>query len=297
VLYAAVAGKLDSSGTVARLAAFSEMANASPAGAAALLRSLYVTAAWAVEAEHQRHKGLSPSLSVQLPMTTRSSSSSSSRSSSNRYQPLKVPSYHTQYLNSCGITWKSNSHEPLPVACIRLFAEMHQQAMETCRNHSSQPAASLALQQQQQQLLPQPQQQQQVAASFTLWRQLQVSQVLPGPEQLLLLLQSTVLQPEFLAVTAVNIWEITLAALDRHNCAAAAAELLLQPALYLLGPAVMHCSAEKDCMPLLLGYVMTVWRLVVASSSGGSSECTKSLEVIGNALELHRHMTIMLSTR
>jgi hypothetical protein len=171
------------------------------------------------------------------------------------------------------------------------FMQTH--AHDICHTHISSspvlPRPLLLLQQQQQQ----PPSQQQRADSLKKWRTLEATAVLPGPEQLLLALEVALLQPETLPANALHLWLSTVNTLDRHGCAAAAAELLLQPFLLLLGPAVVHSSAALGAKAAAAGlptnYALTAARLLQHTPKG-------ELPVLVVPTDMHARVLFQLLT-
>jgi hypothetical protein len=159
---------------------------------------------------------------------------------------------------------------------------MQEQANSVCSTHISRPPIVIgSLQQQQRQ---RQQQQQQRAESLKKWRHLEAREILPGPEQLLLALEVALLQPDIHAVDAMHLWCSTAEQLSMHGGMEAAVELLLQPFLHLLGPAVVHCSAalelnnELGNVILLQSFAITTMRLVQCAGEGELCTCVACCE-------------------
>jgi hypothetical protein len=92
------------------------------------------------------------------------------------------------------------------------------------------------------------------SSDMTAWRKLELTAAVPSPEQLLLAIEAALLNPNACAATAAKLLRSTLETMKccgDSNSLAAAGELLLQPILQLLGPAVLHMlaaatSAQSD---------------------------------------------------
>eukprot|EP00883_Tetradesmus_obliquus_P001577 jgi/Sobl393_1/11647/SZX73502.1 len=200
-------------------AAWEQLALDNQAGACCLLRLLHLQLAWSLQAEHGKLKGRSP-IAAQLP-------SSSSSSSSSRQQIL-LPCYHQQYLRAVGApTDKLAAVCPRPLALATLAAAMHTHAARA---------------QQQQKKKKKKKKKKQSTLSVAAWHELEVSALVPTPEQLLMVLEAAVLDPPNGIGFALHMFSVTCCSLAEHGCLEEAAGVLLPPALHLLPLVVQHVA-------------------------------------------------------
>jgi hypothetical protein len=248
---------------------FHQLVSANPAGASCLMRLLHLPVAWAVQAEHTRLRGASPAPmpAATVGGTNSSSSSSSSQGGSNTIRKrsskgrskqqqqlgLEVPAYHEQYLAAVGAPPNSKhvSSPPPPLKLSEQVWAWHMQTMLTCAsNVGSSSSSNNSI------VLPGGSQHQQgqhqhnsSGSSLAAWRRLETTAAVPGPEQFLLAIQAATLAPTQCAAATVKLLHFTLRTMrcyddhNDHSSLAAAAELLLQPVLQLLGPTVTYTAA------------------------------------------------------
>ncbi|KAF6264097.1 hypothetical protein COO60DRAFT_271879 [Scenedesmus sp. NREL 46B-D3] len=112
-------------------------------------------------------------------------------------------------------------------------------------------------------------------SGLAVWRSLEATAAVPSPEQLLLLLEAALLDPLNCTATAVALLLSALLLMEQYACAlgicmAAGAELLLQPVLQLLGPAIMHAAASSGDTGRL-GMLASAFSVLVAAAAAARS--------------------------
>jgi hypothetical protein len=222
-----------------------QIAHTDPAGVSCLMRLLHLHLVWALQAEHSKLKGRSP-------IAAPTSSSSSSSSSSSRPQSLQVPCYHEQYLSAMGAPsnkMEARSAAP-PLAAAAFVGCLHREAMQACYEGSSQSTSSGSSSSSSSQLAAstprQQQQQQQQPFSAAEWHQLEAADVVPMPEQLLIVLEAALMgHPAFLII-AIDLFKATATVLQRRGCLNAAGSVLMPPVLHLLSLAVQHAVQQPQ---------------------------------------------------
>jgi hypothetical protein len=232
----------------AAVSAFFEMAKELPQAAAALMDLLYVKVACALETAYVE---LSDQSLVQGRFNSSSSNSSSSSRGMRRAKGLAVPPYHKQFLADHGITWSAADTPQL--AFVHNLVVLQSEILAAYRGSSNTARTAAVLQQQQQQ-----QGQGSAGSGAAEWRQLVSTGLLPPvtPEQLLLVLEAALLQPDVALTYALRLWGDTVTALADLGCLEMAVDVLLQPALHLLGPAAAnsltymrsHAQHGKGCV-------------------------------------------------
>jgi hypothetical protein len=242
--------------------AFSQLVCADPAGAASLLRLLHLQVAWALQVEHSRLNGRSP-IAAQA-----SSSSSSSSSSSKRQQGLVVASHHEEYLASMGAPTKQlvllRDPPPPPMTMAGIVQSLHVRALLASirsRSRSSSSSSSSTSSSS--------------AGSNVTWKSLETAAVVPSQQQLLMMLEAALLDPEQCCHATVRLFDLTVDILRYHNCLEAAAPVLLPLVLnelqfavqYVQQPEQLGVGAEKICET----YVVLVAHLVAAGGYSAHS--------------------------